>query len=198
MDAPSTYRSKRQSWRRYGLAAYSANGIRVRRYATDDCTSASQAVPATLDCRTCACMICAARCARTWPNLEHRKSEAKHVLELARHVGLTSLRFSSLRHRRRASEETSVSAANTTSTKQSSTTTVADRQETLASLRIGETTLYWLQRTKRLNPIDIGRVLSTRLKSAHRWASVQPGRADQGIARTPTSFRRRGGPRRTQ
>jgi hypothetical protein len=50
-----------------------------------------------------------------------------------------------------------VSAANTTSPKQSSTQRLLfTRAETLASLRIGETTLYWLQRTRRLNPINIG------------------------------------------
>jgi hypothetical protein len=30
------------------------------------------------------------------------------------------------------------------------------RAETLATLRIGETTLHWLARTKKLNPIKIG------------------------------------------
>jgi hypothetical protein len=50
-----------------------------------------------------------------------------------------------------------VSAANTTSAKQSSAPRLLlTRAETLASLRIGETTLYWLQRTRRLNPINIG------------------------------------------
>jgi hypothetical protein len=50
-----------------------------------------------------------------------------------------------------------VSVANTTSAKQSSAPRLLlTRAETLASLRIGETTLYWLQRTRRLNPINIG------------------------------------------
>jgi hypothetical protein len=30
------------------------------------------------------------------------------------------------------------------------------RAEALAALRIGETTLHWLQRTRKLNPINIG------------------------------------------
>jgi hypothetical protein len=50
-----------------------------------------------------------------------------------------------------------VSAANTTSAKQSSAPRLLlTRAETLASLRIGKTTLYWLQRIRRLNPINIG------------------------------------------
>lgn len=42
------------------------------------------------------------------------------------------------------------------------------RAEALAALRIGETTLHWLQRTKKLNPINIGaRVLFSPAEVEH-------------------------------
>jgi hypothetical protein len=42
------------------------------------------------------------------------------------------------------------------------------RAETLAALRIGETTLFWLQRTGKLNPIRIGaRVLFSTAEVEH-------------------------------
>jgi hypothetical protein len=42
------------------------------------------------------------------------------------------------------------------------------RAETLAALRIGETTLHWLARTKKLNPIKIGaRVLFNPVEVEH-------------------------------
>jgi hypothetical protein len=42
------------------------------------------------------------------------------------------------------------------------------RQETLAALRIGETTLHWLQRTGKLKPINIGaRVLFSPAEVQH-------------------------------
>ena len=42
------------------------------------------------------------------------------------------------------------------------------RTETLATLRIGETTLHWLARTKKLNPVKIGaRVLFSTAEVEH-------------------------------
>jgi hypothetical protein len=92
-----------------------------------------------------------------------------------------------------------VPAANTTSAKESrAPPLLLTRAETLASLRIGETTLYWLQRTRRLNPINIGaRVLfnpaevehiarhGCRLTEADKRAATRPRpasaeRADPG------------------
>ena len=62
-----------------------------------------------------------------------------------------------------------MSAATTTSGKQfSAPRLLLTRAETLAALRIGETTLYWLQRTKRLKPINIGaRVLFSPAEVEH-------------------------------
>ena len=62
-----------------------------------------------------------------------------------------------------------MSAVSTTSAKHvTAPPLLLTRAETLAALRIGETTLYWLQRTRRLNPIKIGaRVLFSPAEVEH-------------------------------
>jgi len=51
---------------------------------------------------------------------------------------------------------TTLSATHTTTAQQAAGPRLFTRAEALALLKIGETTLFWLQRTEKLKPIRIG------------------------------------------